>query len=112
MWPLTDDTLTIRPHRARIIFGLARRIVWNAPGQVGPEHDVPLLVAHPRDEAVGGDPGVVHEDLDRPELLLDLRERGVDGVARRTTSTPTAWASPPASSTAPQVSSPPAASEE
>ncbi len=31
VWPLTDDTLTIRPNRPRIILGVARRMVWNAP---------------------------------------------------------------------------------
>ena len=65
MWPLTDDTFTIRPQRARIIFGVARRMVWKAPAEVGAQHGVPLLVGHAGDEAVGGDAGVVHQDLDR-----------------------------------------------
>jgi len=49
-------------------------------GEVRAQHPVPLLVAHAGDEPVVGDASVVDEQLDRPERLLDLFERGVDGV--------------------------------
>ena len=80
VWPLTDETLTIRPNRARIISGRRAPDGVERAGEVGVEHGAPVLVGHAHDEAVAGDAGVVHEDLDRPERALDLGERGVDRV--------------------------------
>ena len=77
------------------------------------EHVVPLLVGHARDEAVAGDAGVVHEDLDRPErrprprvnaasTAVGVGDVGLDGERRRR----------PSASTAACVSFAPSASHE
>ena len=56
-------------------------------------------------------PGVVHEDLDRAEGVLDLGERVVDGVGSATSAC-TACDSPPAASIAAVVSLAPSTSDE
>ena len=43
-------------------------------GQVGLDDRGPVVLAHPQEQGVGGDPGVGDEHLDRPVRLLDLRE--------------------------------------
>ena len=70
----------MRPNRPRIIFGRRPADGVERAGEVGCEHVVPVLVAHAHQQAVAGDAGVVHEQLDRPERALDLGERVVDGV--------------------------------
>jgi hypothetical protein len=45
------------------------------PAQVGVDDLLPVLVAHPRDERVPRDAGVVHEDVEVAELRLDLLDQ-------------------------------------
>ena len=40
-------------------------------GEVGVDDGGEVVLAHPQQQAVVGDAGVRHEDLDRPELRLD-----------------------------------------
>ena len=68
----------MRPYRSRIMPGVARRIVLNAPVRLVSITELPLLVGHACDEPVVGDAGVVDEDRDLAERGLDLAERGVD----------------------------------
>ena len=89
----------MRPNRARIIPGVARRMVWNAPVRLVSSTASPVLVGHAHEQAVAGDAGVVHEDRRRAERRLDLAERGVDGAASATSAC-TASALPPSASTA------------
>src|SRR2546421_716041 len=46
-------------------------------GEVGLDHPGPLLLGHPQQQRVLGDPGVRDQYLDRPQLRLDGAERGV-----------------------------------
>ena len=48
--------------------------------QVGVDDGVPLVRRHLVEHAVLGDAGVVDENVDRAEVLLDLRESGGAGV--------------------------------
>jgi hypothetical protein len=51
-----------------------------AGAEVGVDDLVPLLVGHLVHGAVAGDAGVVDQDVDRPEVLLDLGDAGCDRV--------------------------------
>src|SRR5207248_3469173 len=57
------------PARAHAVDHRPRHV--EARGQVGLDHRVPLLEAHPVHRRVTGDAGVVDQDLDRPERALD-----------------------------------------
>ena len=49
-------------------------------GQIRIDDPLELIFRHPHQQRVVGDAGVCHEDLYRTLLLLDLLERGVDGL--------------------------------
>ena len=55
-------------------------MVWNAPVRFVLRTESHCSSVIRIDEAVGGDPGVVHEQLDGPEGVFDLAERAVDGL--------------------------------
>ncbi len=48
--------------------------------QVGRDHLVPLLAGHAVEHAVPGDAGIVDQDLDRPQIGLDLGDALDAGV--------------------------------
>ena len=45
---------------------VAARVNRKHRSQVGRDHLVPVLVAHPRDQRVAGDPRVVDDDVESP----------------------------------------------
>jgi hypothetical protein len=50
-------------------------------GEIRVEHLAPLRLGHLRERRTALDPRVVHEDVDRGEVLFDLLDRGGDRVA-------------------------------
>src|SRR5699024_8866851 len=48
-------------------------------GEVRIDDGFELLIVHAHEQIVGGDAGIGHDDLDGPQLLLDLGEGPVDG---------------------------------
>ena len=82
--------LTIRPEAA-----LAHALD-HAPGhvehrvEVGPDDVAPLLGLHAMQGGIAGDPGVIDQHLDRPEIRLDFGDPGPDMPEnrRRPTCTP------------------------
>ena len=48
-------------------------------GEVGVDHRRPVVLGHPHQQPVGGDPGVGDQHLDRAVRRLDLGERRLDG---------------------------------
>ena len=79
MWPLTDDDVHDAAVARRIIPGVARRMVWNAPVRL-----VSITARHCSSVMRATRPSRVMPALftrigDRAERALDLAERGVDG---------------------------------
>ena len=68
----------IRPQRARSMPGARPLGDPVRAGEVRVDHPRELLLAHPQQQGVVGDPGVGHQHLDRALVLLHLLERGVD----------------------------------
>ena len=69
---------TIRPNRPLIILGRGPAHGVEGAREVGGEDGVPAVVAHPCEQAVARDTGVVDQQLDGSEGGLDLGERAVD----------------------------------
>ena len=68
----------IRPHRARSMRLAARLATRKAPVRLASRTRVKSSSFIMQQEGVGVRPGGVDQDLDRPELLLDRGEGGVD----------------------------------
>ena len=51
-----------------------------AGAEIGVDHRVPHVARHALQRGVAGDAGVVHQDLDRPDLGGDLLDRLLAGL--------------------------------
>ena len=95
----------MRPYRARIIPGVARRMVWKAPVRLvsitASQCSSVMRTTSPSRVM----PALFTSTVDRAERALDLAERGVDRVGVGDVGAAPRRASPPAASTAACVSS-------
>jgi len=101
----------MRPHRARIIFGVARRMVWKAPVRLvcSTEPHASSLIRAIRPSAVM--PALFTRISTDPNASsISPKARSTESVSE--TSACTGWVSPPAACTALAVSFAPSASEE
>ena len=76
----TDEIMMTRPRCRRSILARARLATRNDRGEIGVDHLGPGVLAHAQHQGVPGDPGVGHQDLDRPPGLLDGGEGRLDLV--------------------------------
>ena len=71
---------TIRPYSRSFIPGTTAWVAKNVPANVNLEHPVEILHGYFVDEkASAPDPGVVDQDIDRPERIGGIPDAGLQG---------------------------------